>query len=792
MTAPQPQPDVRRTVDLRLLPSAAAAWAATAVGLAAGWRVAAWLAVGAFAAAVVVGVVLLARAGAARSAVAGSVLAALLVGTGFAVATAAREQAVACHPLTAVAARGGHATLVADTVDDPKPVRSPAGDTVMVRVALREIDLPDGTLRVGGAVLVFGPADGWRDLLPGQRVRLRGATSRSQRAGLTVAVVRATGAPQRLGEPPWPQRIAGQVRHRFAEAAGRALPPDAAGLLPGLVVGDTSALPQPVADDFTAAGLSHLTAVSGANVSILLGAVLLLTRALTLGPRASAGVAAIALVGFVILARPSPSVLRAAVMGAVVLLAMVVGRRRQAMPALGAAVIVLLACSPDLAVSVGFALSVAATAALVLVAPHWAQWLHRRGWPRSLADAVAVAAAAHAATVPIVAAMSGTVSTVAIAANLAAAPVIAPVTVIGAVAAGASTGWVPLGSFLARVTGPPLWWLLWVARHAAGLPGASLSVPSGVAGLGLVAAAAVATVALVAVRRTRLVLAAAVCGLVLVWLPARVLWPGWPVRDWVLVACDVGQGDALVLNAGGGAAVVVDAGPQSRAVDGCLGRLGVRTVPLVVLTHLHADHVDGLPGVLRHSADRVVIGPMRLPEKGFRQVQRQASEAGVPLDEARAGQTLRAGELTLRVLGPTLPAPHDPADGDDAANDQSLVMAVDTPAGRILLTGDVEADGQRDLLRDRVPVAADILKLPHHGSRTTTPEFLHAVGARLVIVSVGADNTFGHPNPGILRTLREMGATVARTDRSGDVAVGRSGGGGVAVTHRRHRGVGRA
>lgn len=766
-------------LDLRLLPSAATAWAATATGLHFGWQAAQWLAL---VAAVSAGAAALAGLRAPRGGrtVAGIVLAALLLGAGFAVATAVRVHAVDTHPLTAVAA-GGHVTVVAVIDDDPKPVRSPAGDSVLVRATLRSIDGPGPVVGVGGEVLVFGPADGWRDLLPGQRVRLRGAVDAPDRAGLVVAVIRATGAPHRIGEPSWPQRVAGHVRHRFAEAATRALSPDAAGLLPGLVVGDTSALPEEVADDFTAAGLSHLTAVSGANVSILLGAVLLAARATTLGPRTSAALAAVALVGFVILARPSPSVLRAAAMGAVVLLAMVVGRRRQAMPALGAAVIVLLAWSPGLAISAGFALSVTATAALVLLAPRWARQMQRRGWPRSVAEATAVAAAAYVVTVPIVAAMSGTVSTVAVVANLVVAPVIAPVTVIGAVAAAASTVWLPLGSAVALATGPPLGWLLWVARRAAGVPGASLAVPSGVVGFVVVAVGAAMVVAAVVFRRTRVLLVAVVCGLAIVWLPVRVLWSGWPVDDWALVACDVGQGDALVLNAGSGSVVVVDAGPRARPVDDCLRRLGVRSVPLVVLTHLHADHIDGLPGVLRHSVGRVVIGPMRLPERGFRQVQRQTAQIGVPLDPVRAGQTLRVGQLELRVLGPTLPVPRDVAAGDEAANDQSLVLSVDTVAGRVLLTGDVEADGQRDLLRDRAPIAADIVKVPHHGSRTTVPEFLRAVGARLAIVSVGADNTFGHPNPTIVRTLREMGATIVRTDQGGDVGVVRTGGGAMGV-----------
>ncbi|MFI6431976.1 ComEC/Rec2 family competence protein [Rhodococcus oryzae] len=771
-----------RVLDFRLLPSAGMCWGATLVGIELGWRAALWTAVGALAAAATAVVVAVAGT---RRALAGALIAALLIGAGFAVAVAARERAVAEHPLIAVASRGGHVSLTVVPVDDPRRVRSPAGDTVMVRASLRSIDARGpgpGGFAVGGSVVVFAPADGWQELLPGQRVSLRGKVSRPIRHDLTVATIRVTGAPVRVEPAPRTQRVAGAVRDRFAAAARSALPPEAAGLLPGLVVGDTSGLPGAVRDDFTAAGLSHLTAVSGANISILIGAVLLLMRALALGPRTSAVLAAVALAAFVILARPSPSVLRAAVMGSIGLLALMTGRRKQAMPALGAAVIVLLALFPALAVDFGFALSVAATAALVLLAPGWTRWLRARGWPRALAEAVAVATAAYVATVPIVAAMSGTLSTVAVAANVAVAPVIAPVTVIGAIGAAGAAVWLPLGGLIVRATGPPLWWLLRVAEWAAGAPGATVTVPAGLAGAAVMAGIAAGLLLAIRSRWLRRALAAAVLGLALVWVPVRVLWPGWPLRDWVLVACDVGQGDALVLAAGDGAAVVIDAGPEPRLVDGCLDRLGVRTVAAVVLTHLHADHIDGLPGVLRgRRVGAVVLGPMHQPERGFRQVSAQAAASGVAIREARAGQQLRLGALTFRVLGPTLPVPRSPAAGAEMANEQSLVLSVDTIAGRILLTGDVEAEGQRDLLRDRVPVAADILKLPHHGSRTTSEEFLRAVGASLVVVSVGQGNTFGHPNPGILRALQELGATVARTDRGGDVAVGRSGGGAIAV-----------
>jgi competence protein ComEC len=257
MTAPE-----TGSVDLRLLPSAGMCWAATGAGILLGWRAALWIALGAVVVAVAVG-----WTGRRRVAAAVAV-AALLVGAGFAAATAAREHAAATHPLARLAAVGGHATVTVAAVDDPKPVRSPAGDTVMIHARLRSIGEPGaGETRVGGAVLVFAPADGWRELLPGQAVTLRGVVSTPLRRDLTVAVLRVVGPPRRVEPAPWPQRAAGAVRARFAAAAAAALSPEAAGLLPGLVVGDTSALPTGVGDDFTAAGLTHLTAVSGLNVA---------------------------------------------------------------------------------------------------------------------------------------------------------------------------------------------------------------------------------------------------------------------------------------------------------------------------------------------------------------------------------------------------------------------------------------------------------------------------------------------------------------------------------------------
>lgn len=774
--------------DLRLVPSAAACWGATLVGLLAGWRPAAVSAIVSAAVGAVLALLVWRRRRAGPSVVLGigvGVVAAALLGAGFAAAVAVRAHAVETHPLAALTAGGGSATLVVELDDDPKTLRGKSfgGERqLMLRASLQEVRTDRTVLRAGGSILVFAEGEQWAGLLPGQRVTLRGRLAEPERRDLTVAVVRATGSPQHVAEPPAIQRWAGVVRDRLASAAGSALPADQAGLLPGLVVGDTSGLAQETKDEFTAAGLTHLTAVSGANVSIVLGAVLLAVRGVGLGPRTGALLAGIALVAFVVIARPSPSVLRAAAMGCVALLALVTGRRKQAIPALAASVVVLLALSPSLAVDFGFALSVFATAGLVVVSPALVARLRARGWPRWLAEMCAVALAAFVVTAPLVAAMSGTVSIVSIVANVLVAPAVAPITVVGAATAVLAVVWLPAAALLVRVAGPPLWWLLEVADRAAAVPGGNLAVRNGLGGAVIVAVGI--AVAVLAARHpwSRRMLLAVAVGVAAVWVPTRFHQPGWPASGWALVACDVGQGDGLVLSAGGRRAVVVDAGPEPGPMDRCLRRLGIDEIPLLVVTHLHADHYGGLDAVLHgRSVGAVAIGPASLPEGGFRFVSAAASRADVPLVRLAAGRQLTVGAVRITVLGPLLPEPRTPAAAEDGANDASLVLMAETAAGRLLLTGDVEEDGQRALLRSKIPLRADVLKVPHHGSRTTSPEFLDAVRPRVALVSVGADNTFGHPNPGILQRLAALGAVTVRTDRDGDVAVARSGSGALAV-----------
>ncbi len=684
--------------------------------------------------------------------------------------TAARVAVRDATPVRALVEE--RATVTVDLVvrDDPRLVRSGSGRpaTFLVAAESTRISGLDGH-RVEARVrmLVLATESAWQALLPGQRLTAEGRLAAPRGGDLTAAVLWSTRPPVPHGSPPGLQRAAGTLRAGLQEAC-EPLPDERGGLLPGLVVGDTSQLPDSVREDFLDTGMTHLTAVSGSNVAIVVGAVLLLARWGRAGPWLAAGLCVVALVGFVILVRPSPSVVRAAAMGAIGLAALAVGRPRAALPALAAAVTVLVLVDPELAGDFGFALSVLATGGLLLLAPRWRDALRRRRVPVGVAEALAVPAAAQVACAPVVAGISGTVSLVAVPANLLVAPAIAPATVLGVVAAALSPLWPAVAEFLAWLASWPAWWLVTVAHYGARAPAGALPWPAGVGGALLLAGLTVAL--LVAVRRRvvrRLVAVTAVAA-VLGALPVRLVAAGWPPPGWVVVACAVGQGDALVLSAGPGRGVVVDAGAEPGLVDRCLRRVGVREVPLLVISHFHHDHVGGVAGVFRGRRVAAVLAPS-WPEPAFGRDLVQVAAGSTEMFSAPAGWGYRAGAVELTVIGP--PAPMRGTRSDP--NNNSLVLLATVNGVRILLTGDAEIEEQQALL-DRAPTGglrAHVLKVAHHGSAYQDPAFLDAVRPLVAVVPVGQENTYGHPDASVLDRLTRGGARILRTDLDGDVAV---------------------
>lgn len=431
-------------------------------------------------------------------------VAAGVVGAGFGFAIALRANAVAHHRITAAF---GTAAEVA--VTPTESAMSVGHGHLMFRATLRRL----GDDESSGRVVVFAPARDFSAAMVGQPMRFRARITAPTRHDLTVAVVNAIGAPT-MGRAGPVHRAAYAVRAGFAATARQVLPADQAAMLPALVLGDTSTVTPVTSQEFRTAGLTHLTAVSGANVTIVCGAVLFSSR--LIGPRAAVGLAGLALVLFVIVVQPTASVLRAAVMGAIALMGVLSSRRRQAIPALSATVLLLMIVAPQLAVDVGLALSVVATAALVVIAPIWSRRLAAGGWPKPLADAICVACAAQLVTAPLIAGISGRVSLVSAAANLAVGVLIAPITVLGSAAGALCLFWPAGAQLLIRFTGPELWWLLRIAHWAASVPAASVPVPAGISGVLAVGAAGLLAVLLWRWRWFRAGMAVA-AGALLAW-----------------------------------------------------------------------------------------------------------------------------------------------------------------------------------------------------------------------------------------------------------------------------------
>ncbi|MDQ1654923.1 MAG: competence protein ComEC, partial [Cryptosporangiaceae bacterium] len=574
------------------------------------------------------------------------VLAAIAIGSGAGSGACAARIVTRDDPVIAGLAKQRSAVTAELVIrDDPRavgaggsPIRSYAVDSGLVSLTAhgRRVD-------AGAGVLVLASDPAWRSLLPGQRVRAEGRLASPRGGDLTAAVLSARGAPELLGRPPWYQLAAASLRAGLQRACA-GLPPEAGGLLPGLVLGDVSRLDPAVEDTFRATGMTHLVAVSGSNVAVVAGLVLFAARRCRAGPRAQAVLAGAALAGFVVLVRPSPSVLRAAVMGAVALVALAARRPRSAVPALGGTVFVLVLADPSLARSAGFALSTLATAGLLLIAPGWRDALRRRHVPAGLAEALAVPAAAQVACAPVIAAMTGTISLSAIPANLLAVPAVAPATILGVLAAVVSPVLPWLAAALAWLASWPARWLVLVAGQGSALPGSAVPWLGGSAGGLALAGILLALVVFGSRRPVRRVLVAVAAAVSLVMLPVRVLAPGWPPTGWIVAGCDVGQGDALVLNAGPGSAVVVDTGPDPQLVDQCLRRLGVTAIPLLVLTHPHQDHIGGVPGVLRgRTVAAIALGPAGSTGHLTRRV---------PVVHPAVGWTYAIGSVHLRVLGP--------------------------------------------------------------------------------------------------------------------------------------------
>ena len=789
------------------------AWLATGAAIAAGWAWAGQPPV----AALIGGLLVLAAGLAARpSGVRGGVRGAvplLAGGTGATLLALRFLLGPAAPPVPPLPDGSGPWTAVVESVGSPRD-----GDQV-ARLALTVEPGPGGV--DPGAVRVAATLPAFPAVRAGDTVEVRGRLRPPPDEDGYGEYLRRTGAAGSLDTtfvavlaPPASLSLQ-PMRDAAGDALRVALPEPEAGLAAGILIGLRERVDRSLAADFATAGASHVVAISGWNIAIVAGLVGAMMRGRS--RRVVAIVVGGTILAYVLAAGASPSVVRAAVMAAVVLLARESGRAGRAPAALALAAFAMLLAEPAMIGDAGFRLSVAATAGLLAWGTPLGRWIGGLAGgriPNWLAEGLGISLAAQAATLPDVLVTFGRLSLVAPAVNLAVVPLVPAAMGTGVLAmAGGALAMLGLPGTLATILGLPAWLLLHVivavVRIAAGLPFAAVAIPpeAGVAAALMAAVLVLATPSIVrrvrarrtrrqtggtsprggatrssgATRRrspipaSRSARALAVVAAIVVALSTLAL-ADTAGRTTRVVMLDVGQGDALLVESRSGGRMLVDGGPDPERL---LLELDARVPPwdrridLVVLTHPHEDHVAGLVRVLeRYRVGRVFEPGMHGPGPGWDAWDAALRDRdGPPRATLAAGARLRLDEVTVTVLWPEAGVPVEPASTGRGINDTSIILLGEANGRRFLLTGDAEDDVDPRLVARGLP-RIDVLKVAHHGSATaTSAALLEAARPAIALVSVGADNDYGHPAPSTLARLHDAGARVYRTDLHGTVVV---------------------
>ena len=527
-----------------------------------------------------------------------------------------------------------------------------------------------------------------------------------------------------------------------------AMPDFAKGLIPGVIIGDDSRLPEELDAAMRSLSLTHLTAVSGAHISLVLGLILgvIGRKRAVLG----AGIGVSGLLGLIAIVGPEASVLRASVMGVLLLVAVGIARDTSPMPLISACVLAVAIIDPALAASLGFQLSALTTAAIIAFGYALENLLSLK-IPRLAAQLYALPFIAGIVSMPLIAPIQSEISVWSILANILVAPVVAPLTLCGLLAYALLAFWPALAALLLAVCSACTWWMAAVTLVLSKLPGNQVNIFLAAA-INCAVCVLVLFAAHVLGKRPALHLqftkrqrtlnlwpiaigGAAVCaagvGIASFWPSSRV---SHIPPDWEVIQCDVGQGNALLARSRD-ETVLIDTGPEGGGIEKCLRGAGVQSLDLLIISHFDADHVRALAQVLETVAvQKAWVSTNLDPEYNSKWALGLLEANGVTITSAHAGDQFSGW---ISVVHPSRPS-----QAVDASNLDSLVVFLETERFKVLDLADVPSEVQ-DSLAGRVP-PADVVVVAHHGAASQSEKLAHALRPQISLISVG-ENSYGHP-----------------------------------------------
>lgn len=608
---------------------------------------------------------------------------------------------------------------------------------------------PGSNLNMQGKMTVAGKDSGW--------LQDHGAASILEISEKRVAKRRP---------PPDPvSRAVNGIRVWVSGVYERMFPLKVAGFIEGVTLSKTGNMDPGSLADLRGCGLSHIVAVSGLHVSSAAVLALALFSALGMGRKARY-MGAIAMAAAVLgLANFRPSATRAALMAGVCFSGSIVGRHYDSLVGLSLAGFFILVINPRAISDPGFQYSFAAALGIVIAARS------RRNETGRLRTILIVCAAAQLGILPLVLMRGEGVPVTAIAANLIVVPLVGPLLLTSWATALMSAVSSHLGRLAGLVPAGIARFILALASTLSRVPKAGLSGGTiAIVSLLIYAAGLITLIARVRSGRTLFrPLVAFLLAFLILFIPFAPL-PAFSAPDRI-VALDIGEGDAILIQDRSGGSVLVDGGPDERKIMQKLEEHGVRHLDLVVSSHPHNDHASGLVEVLREIPVGRLVDPGlgRDATEAYRELLETAEERRIPRTIAREGQVFSISEdIRLEVLY----APRDLTGVPDNLNNCSVVIMAELDGTRALMTGDIEVDAQKVLEELHPDLSCNILKIPHQGARNASnPEFVDACRPMLALISVEESNRYGHPSARCLSMLKDRGIGVLRTDQCGDIEV---------------------